>query len=168
MSSKPLGTCGCSRNIVVSPAFQESLGEFPCRNPKMCVQVPALCRVLSPGVSLLCSDKAVLCCVLLARSWACSLARDSLPPHRHQLTPFTAKSLQSHNLLHVIAVQGGLQKIRTAVVKYRNARDLLGQTWFLHLEGLVKRIRDQKTTLNIPHDLQILFPLRASVLPPVK
>ena len=141
---------------------------IPMQESKMCVQVPALCGVLSPGVSLLCSDKAVLCCVLLARGWAHSLAGDSLPSHRHQLTPFTAKSLQSHNLLHVMAVQGGLQKIRTAVVTSRNAQDLLGQTWFLDLNGLVKGIRNQKTTLNIPHDLQILFPLRASVLPPVK
>ena len=57
---------------------------------------------------------------------------------------------------------------KSGVVKSRNAWDLLGQTWFRHLNGLVKGMRNQKTTLNIPHDLQILFPLPASVLPPVK
>ena len=123
----------------------------------MCVQVPAVCRVLSAGVSLLCSDKAVLCCVLLAHGWARSLAGASLPSHRHQLTPFTAKSLQSHNLLHVMAIQGGLQKIRTAVVIPRNAWDLLGQTWFLDLNGLVKGIGNQKTALNTPMTFKSSF-----------
>lgn len=95
-----------------------------------------------PQVSLLCSDKAVLGCVLLAHCWTHPL-EGGLPPTPH--TPadmFIAECPQSNNLLHVMAIQGWLQKIRTAIVKSGNTRDLLWETWFLRLNGLVKGMRN--------------------------
>lgn len=41
-----------------------------------------------------------------------------------------------------MAIQGWLQKIRIAIVKSGNTRDLLWETWFLHLNGLVKGMRN--------------------------
>lgn len=76
----------------------------------------------------------------------CSYSRNTVSPaiqESHpmdsQLTSFIAECQQSNNVLYALAIYG---KIRTAIFKCGNARDLLWETQFLHLTGLGKGIRN--------------------------